>query len=97
MNAASTGAALTFDDGLDPVWTPSIPEELCEADASATLFVISPLALRYPRLIEATLQAGHGVEFRCYEHLRHTRTPRAKRSKPTPREFLRVLGLGPRS
>jgi peptidoglycan/xylan/chitin deacetylase (PgdA/CDA1 family) len=39
VNAASTGAALTFDDGPDPVWTPRILEALREADATATFFV----------------------------------------------------------
>jgi len=63
------GPALTFDDGPDPVWTSRILEALREADATATIFVIAPLALRYSRLIEATLEAGHGVEVHCYEHL----------------------------
>jgi peptidoglycan/xylan/chitin deacetylase (PgdA/CDA1 family) len=98
VNAASTGAALTFDDGPDPVWTPRILETLREADATATFFVIAALALRYPRLIEATLESGHGVEFHCYEHLRHTRTPREKIETDTREGLraLRTLGIGPR-
>lgn len=91
-------AALTFDDGPDPVWTPRVLEALRRANARATFFVIAPLALRYPRLIEATLDAGHGVEFHCNEHLRHTRTPRETVETDT-REGLRALstlGIAPR-
>ena len=46
---------MTFDDGPDPVWSTRILDALREADAMATFFVIAPVVLRYPRVIEAKL------------------------------------------
>ena len=42
---------LTFDDGPDPAWTPRVLAELRAAGATATFFVIAPLARSFPALI----------------------------------------------
>jgi peptidoglycan/xylan/chitin deacetylase (PgdA/CDA1 family) len=61
--------ALTFDDGPDPVWTPLVLDAL--AGASATFFVVAPLADRYPSLPARMREEGHEVAFHCTRHARH--------------------------
>jgi peptidoglycan/xylan/chitin deacetylase (PgdA/CDA1 family) len=64
--------SLTFDDGPDPVWTPRVLEALQWAEAQATFFVVASQVQRFPHLISDVLRAGHGVEFHCTQHVRHT-------------------------
>lgn len=91
-------AALTFDDGPDPSWTPRILDALRRADARATFFVIAPLALEHPHLVHAALGAGHGVELHCAEHVRHTHRSRREVEADTHEGLraLRSLGVEPR-
>ncbi len=63
--------ALTFDDGPDPVWTPLVLDALARARASATFFVVAPLAERYPSLLVRMRVEGHDVAFHCTRHVRH--------------------------
>jgi peptidoglycan/xylan/chitin deacetylase (PgdA/CDA1 family) len=89
---------LTFDDGPDPLWTPRMLDALHRVDARATFFVIAPLALKHHRIISAMLEAGHGVEFHCTEHVRHTHRSR-REVEAEAREGLRALrslGVEPR-
>jgi len=81
---------LTFDDGPDPVWTPRVLEALRRAEVRATFFVVAPAAARYPALISTISKAGHGVEFHCAEHIRHTESSRAEIETDT-RTGLRTL------
>lgn len=74
---------LTFDDGPDPIGTPSILTALLRSRAFATFFVVAPKARQYPRLISNILRAGHRVEFHCVEHIRHTERTRAEVEKDT--------------
>lgn len=91
-------AALTFDDGPDPAWTPRVLEALDRVGIRATFFVIAPLALKHPDIVAATLDAGHQLEFHCTEHLRHTRTSRRTIEVDTREgiEMLQTLGTRPR-
>lgn len=60
--------------------------------------MVAPLALKYPHIVSATLEAGHGVEFHCTEHVRHTHRSRREVEADT-REglgILRSLGVEPR-
>lgn len=63
---------MTFDDGPDPIWTPKVLDALHLFGAGATFFVITPLAIRFPRLIHQMIRAGHSVELHCARHIRHT-------------------------
>ena len=63
--------ALTFDDGPDPEWTPLVLDALAGAGASATFFVVAPLAERYPYLLARIRDEGHAVAFHCTRHVRH--------------------------
>ena len=97
-SADAPKVALTFDDGPDQIWTPRILEALERASARATFFVTAPLALEHAGLVEAALEAGHGVELHCVRHVRHTElSPREVEAEA--REglcSLRSLGAEPR-
>lgn len=68
---SANSVALTFDDGPDPRWTPLVLDALAETGASATFFVIAPLARMHPTLICRMRDEGHEVGFHCVEHVRH--------------------------
>jgi peptidoglycan-N-acetylglucosamine deacetylase len=94
----SSGFALTFDDGPDPVWTPRVLDALHRVEAHATFFAIAPLALKHPGIVSAILEKGHAVEFHCTDHVRHTHLSRREVEADT-REGLRALkslGVEPR-
>ncbi|MGB3682263.1 MAG: polysaccharide deacetylase family protein [Rubrobacteraceae bacterium] len=90
--------SLTFDDGPDPVWTPRVLDALLASQARATFFVVTPLARRRPGLISEMLERGHGVEFHCVEHVRHTDLDRDEIEKDarTGLRDLESLGVKPR-
>ena len=92
------GVFLTFDDGPDPVWTRRVLDELRRAGARATFFVIAPLARRYPRLVREISRSGHGVEFHCSRHVRHTEQSRREVELDTRSGLrdLKDLGIRPR-
>ncbi len=50
-------AALTFDDGPDPVWTSFVLDALANAGAQATFFVVAPRATRYRALMSSMRRA----------------------------------------
>lgn len=91
-------AALTFDDGPDPLWTPRILDALDLASARVTFFVIAPLAVEYRDIVAAAREAGHGVEFHCTAHVRHTRCSRQEVETDTREglEMLQSIGIEPR-
>ena len=82
--------SLTFDDGPHPIWTPRVLGALQRAEAHATFFVVASRARRFPRLISDILRYGHGVEFHCTEHVRHTEQSR-KEVEADVRDGLREL------
>lgn len=89
---------LTFDDGPDPIWTLRMLVALRDARATATFFVIAPLAVRYPELIEAALYGGHTIEFHCVRHIRHTELSREEIEEDARSglEMLGRMGVRPR-
>ena len=97
MTGAATDApreaprlSLTFDDGPHPIWTPRVLRALQRAAAHATVFVVGSLVRQFPRLISDILRYGHGVEFHCTEHVRHTEQSR-KEVEADVRDGLREL------
>ena len=91
-------AALTFDDGPDPLWTPRVLDVLQRTNARATFFVIAPLALKHSHVISDVLRAGHKVELHCMEHVRHTHRSRREVEADTSEglRILRSIGVEPR-
>ncbi|MGH3325352.1 MAG: bifunctional polysaccharide deacetylase/glycosyltransferase family 2 protein [Streptomyces sp.] len=54
-------AALTFDGGPDPRWTPRLLDLLREHDAQATFFVYGRKSARYPSLVRRIRDEGHEI------------------------------------
>jgi peptidoglycan/xylan/chitin deacetylase (PgdA/CDA1 family) len=62
-------AALTFDDGPDPVWTPRILAILRRYQVPATFFVVGAHAASYPALVRQELRDGEEIGAHTYTHL----------------------------
>lgn len=61
-------AALTFDDGPDPRWTPQVLELLREHDVQATFCVIGQYAEAHPELIKQIAEEGHTLCNHSWDH-----------------------------
>jgi peptidoglycan/xylan/chitin deacetylase (PgdA/CDA1 family) len=61
-------AALTFDDGPHPVFTPALLEVLARHRARATFFMVGVAAAARPDLVEQVRGAGHEVANHTYHH-----------------------------
>lgn len=61
-------AALTFDDGPHPVFTPRLLEILKRHDASATFFMVGEKARRHPELVRQVAKAGHAIGNHSWDH-----------------------------
>ncbi|HXP18861.1 MAG TPA: bifunctional polysaccharide deacetylase/glycosyltransferase family 2 protein [Streptosporangiaceae bacterium] len=62
-------AALTFDDGPDPTWTPKILAILARYHVPATFFTVGAHVASYPALVRAELRAGDEIGSHTYTHL----------------------------
>ena len=62
------GIALTFDDGPDPEFTPSVLDLLKKYQIKATFFVLGSKAENYPQLISRIHQEGHLIGIHNYVH-----------------------------
>lgn len=70
---ANAGAALTFDDGPDPQWTPPLLDALDAAGAKATFFVVGERVEGSEELLRAIEERGHEVALHGMRHRRHDR------------------------
>ena len=62
-------AALTFDDGPTPVFTPEVLDVLRAAGVPATFFMIGKLVRDYPSMARKVVAAGHEVGNHSWSHL----------------------------
>jgi peptidoglycan-N-acetylglucosamine deacetylase len=69
------GAALSFDDGPDPEWTPPLLDALERAGAKATFFVVGERVAGNEALLRETASRGHEVALHGMRHRRHDRLP----------------------
>ncbi len=60
--------ALTFDDGPDANWTPTILDTLKSRNAKATFFVIGENADAHPGLLQRMYAEGHEIGNHTYSH-----------------------------
>jgi peptidoglycan/xylan/chitin deacetylase (PgdA/CDA1 family) len=60
--------ALTFDDGPDPAWTPSILAVLRRYRVPATFFLVGAHVASYPSLVQEELRDGDEVGSHTYTH-----------------------------
>ncbi len=61
-------AALTYDDGVHPDYTPQLLDLLDEYGAKATFFVIGREAAKYPELVKEIVSRGHKLGNHSYDH-----------------------------
>lgn len=61
-------AALTFDDGPSPEWTPLVLDELKKADVKATFFVVGKYVEKYPDIAKRIVNEGHNIANHGYSH-----------------------------
>ena len=61
-------AALTFDDGPDPVTTPLLLEILKNRGAKATFFMLGRSAVKYPEIVREAAEAGHAIGVHSWDH-----------------------------
>ena len=61
-------AALTFDDGPNPAYTPQIVAELAAARVPATFFTLGYEGAARPDLLQAEARAGNSVEDHTWDH-----------------------------
>lgn len=61
-------AALTFDDGPSPIWTPQILDELKKANIKATFFMLGEHVKKYPEVARRVANEGHEIGNHTYDH-----------------------------
>jgi peptidoglycan/xylan/chitin deacetylase (PgdA/CDA1 family) len=61
-------AALTFDDGPHPEFTPRLLEILAKYQAQATFFMVGLAAQRHPRVVQQVAQGGHTIGNHTWDH-----------------------------
>ena len=61
-------AALTFDDGPHPHFTPPLLEILAHYQVRATFFMLGEAAQKYPDLVRQVAQAGHIIGNHSWDH-----------------------------
>jgi peptidoglycan/xylan/chitin deacetylase (PgdA/CDA1 family) len=71
-------AALTFDDGPNPIYTPQILAELASAGVPATFFTVGYEGASRPDLLQAEARAGDSVEDHTWDHPDLTRLSTAE-------------------
>ncbi|MCL2746283.1 MAG: polysaccharide deacetylase family protein [Coriobacteriia bacterium] len=61
-------AALTFDDGPHPEFTPALLEVLAEEGVKATFFVLGSQVTRHPEIARQIVEDGHQIANHSYSH-----------------------------
>jgi peptidoglycan/xylan/chitin deacetylase (PgdA/CDA1 family) len=86
-------AALTFDDGPDPVYTPRVLDALARHQAKATFFLVGRRARQHPDLLARIRAEGHEIGNHTETHGR-TLLQRASRFEEELRAGEKTLDLG---
>lgn len=61
-------AALTFDDGPNPEFTPRLLAILEQFQARATFFMLGEAARKYPHLVKRVARASHSIGNHSWDH-----------------------------
>ena len=62
-------AALTFDDGPDPVYTPQVLDILKKYKIPATFFLVGNMAMSHPELVKREVAERHEIANHSFNHL----------------------------
>ena len=71
LDAGRPEVALTFDDGPDPDCTPRVLDELEQAGARATFFLVGEQVVAHPELAREVRARGHAVGVHGHRHVEH--------------------------
>lgn len=74
-------AALTFDDGPNPVFTPRLLDILKKHEAKGTFFMVGEAAKKYPELVRNVAAAQHTIANHSYSHLSFSEISRLERKR----------------
>lgn len=72
-------AALTFDDGPDPVHTPRLLDILARHNAKATFFMLGTRAVQHPDIVARVAAEGHAIGNHSWDHQAFPSLDRAAR------------------
>ncbi len=72
-------AALTFDDGPHPVYTPQLLALCAQYQARVTFFMLGCHAVEHRDLVAQAAAAGHAIGNHTFSHVRMPQTPRMRR------------------
>jgi len=61
-------AALTFDDGPHPLYTPLVLDILAKHKAKATFFMVGEAASKYPAIVKRVATEGHSIGNHSWNH-----------------------------
>lgn len=67
-NCKENIVSLTFDDGVNPEFTPKVLELLKKHNAKATFFCIGKNIEKYPKLTQRIIAEGHSIGNHTYNH-----------------------------
>ncbi len=68
VSTSNPVAALTFDDGPDPVFTPRLLDVLKKHRTKATFFMVGKAAERHPDIVKEVAAAGHAIGNHSWDH-----------------------------
>lgn len=86
-------AALTFDDGPDPLSTPRVLDLLDAHDAKGTFFVVGSQAARHPEIVDRIRSGGHALGNHTWSHPSLPRLTQADRRRELLRPQQEISGL----
>ena len=81
VNTQEPVAALTFDDGPHPEFTPRLLDILERHHARGTFFMLGTMAQRHPEVVRHAAEAGHAVCNHSWDHPSFPLIPRQERVK----------------
>lgn len=68
VSTQASVAALTFDDGPDPEFTPRLLDVLARHRAHATFFMLGENARKYPDIVSRVAAEGHAIGNHSWDH-----------------------------
>ena len=72
INTDKKIAALSFDDGPNPVYTPELLKVLKNHNAKGTFFIVGKNAAKYPKLVDSIFSEGHAIGNHSFNHTSFT-------------------------
>lgn len=89
-------AALTFDDGPHPLWTPKVLDILGEYSAKGTFFVLGKSAEQHPDIIAEMKRSGHALGNHSWDHQAFTAIPHHDRERQLKKTERLINTAGPK-